>query len=139
MKIVFGLLLAALAALAGITWVALETGGGVAVVETRAPDGSIRSTHVWFIADGGGLWLEAGTPENGWYRDVLREPAVSFHTEGRAGRYLARPSDDRERHDWLRERLADKYGWRDRWVSVFVDQEHSIPVRLALSREHRAP
>lgn len=139
MKIAIGILFAALAAFAGITWAALETGGGVAIVETRAPDGSTRSTHVWFVEDKGGLWLEAGTPENGWYRDVLREPAVGFHTDGRVGRYLAQPMKDRERHDWVRERIAAKYGWRDRWVSLFVDQDHSIAVELALARNRRSP
>ncbi len=135
MKIAIGLLLAGVVAFAGITWAALETGGGVAIVETRAPDGSTRRTHVWFAEDGGGLWLEAGTPENAWYQDVLRDPAVNFHTARRAGRYRAQPTQDRERHGWLREQLAAKYGWRDRWVSIFVDPQRSIAVRLVLARE----
>jgi len=36
-----------LLALVGVTGWALESGGG-AVVETRRPDGSTRSTHVWY-------------------------------------------------------------------------------------------
>ena len=135
MKIALGLLLAAVAAFAAITWVALEAGGGVAVVETWAADGNPRSTHVWFFEGEDGLWLEAGTPENGWYQDVLRDPALSFHTEGRTSRYLARPSEDHERHAWLREQLAAKYGWRDHWVSVYVDQERSVAVQLVLAPE----
>ena len=106
------------------------------MIETRAPDGSARATHVWFVDDGGTLWLEAGTPENSWYQDVLRDPAVSFHTDGRAGRYRAEPTEDRERHRWLRQRLSEKYGWRDRWVSLYVDQERSLAVRLALGRDN---
>ena len=135
MRTALALLLAGVLAFGGITWAALEVGGGVAVVETRAPDGSTRSTHVWFVEDEGTLWLEAGTPDNGWYQDVLRDPVLAFHSEGRAGRYRAEPSEDRERQRWLRERLAAKYGWRDRWVSLYVDQQRSIPVKLALSRQ----
>lgn len=135
MKLALALLLAVVLAFAGITWAALEVGGGVAVVETRAEDGS---THVWFVEDEGVLWLEAGTPENGWYQDVLRDPALGFHTRGRAGRYRAAPRQDRERQRWLRGQLAAKYGWRDRWVSLTVDPEHSIAVELVLGREDQA-
>jgi len=137
MKIALAGLLAVVLALGGITWAALQVGGGVAVVGTRAPDGSTRSTHVWFVEEDGGLWLEAGTPENRWYQDVLRNPAVSFHTAGRAGRYRAEPSADRGRHRWLRERLSAKYGWRDRWVSLYVDPERSLAVQLVPARELR--
>lgn len=137
MKIALALLLGVAVAFAGVTWAALELGGGVAVVETRAEDGSTRSTHVWFVEEGGELWLEAGTPENGWYRDVQRDAVVGFHSEGRVGRYRAEPSADRERHRWLRERLAAKYGWRDRWVSLYVDPERSLAVQLVLARERK--
>jgi len=139
MKIVLGILLGLVVGFAGVTWLALEAGGGVAVVETRAADGSTRSTHVWFVEDGEELWLEAGTPENRWYQDVLREPVVSLVREGRIGRYVAEPTEDRERHRWLRGRLTQKYGWRDRWVSFYVDQERSLAVKLALRREAPAP
>ena len=37
---------------------------------------------------------------------------------------------------WLRQRLSEKYGWRDRWVSLYVDQERSLAVRLALGRDN---
>ena len=135
MKIALALALALTLAFGAITWAALEAGGGVAVVETRAEDGSPRSTHVWYVEEDGELWLEAGTPENAWYQDVLRDPVLGFHSEGRVGRYLAEPSEDGERHRWLRERLAAKYGWRDRWVSLYVDQDRSLAVRLMLARE----
>lgn len=50
-------------AFGGITWVALEA-SDVARIETRAPSGEARTTHVWFVERDDGLWLEAGTPEN---------------------------------------------------------------------------
>ena len=139
LKIALASLLAFVLAFGGITWVALES-SDVAVVETRRSDGSARSTHVWFVEEDGVLWLEAGTPENGWYVDVLRDPHLSFRADRRAGSFVARPlPEDPERHAWLRERLADKYGWRDTWVSVYVDQSRSTAVRLEPVAEAPAP
>jgi hypothetical protein len=135
MKIALALVLGLSLVFVAITWAALEAGGGVAVVVTRAEDGSPRSTHVWYVEEEGEFWLEAGTPENAWYQDVLRDPVLGFHAEARVGRYLAKPTEDRVRHRWLRERLAAKYGWRDRWVSLYVDQGRSLAVRLVLARE----
>jgi hypothetical protein len=37
---------------------ALES-GGVAVIETHAPGGELRATHVWYAESDGELWLEA--------------------------------------------------------------------------------
>jgi hypothetical protein len=127
---------AALAALAGLglalaalTWWALES-GGVAVVETRRPDGGARTTHVWFVEDEGGPWLEAGAPENAWFTDVQREPLLRFSAEGISGRYRARPVPEPARRDALRAQLRAKYGLRDAWVGLFVDPGRSVPVRL---------
>lgn len=127
---------AALALLAGIvlalmafTWWALES-GGVAVVETRRPDGGTRTTHVWFVEDEGVLWVEAGAPENGWFTDVQREPLLHFSAEARAGTYRARPVPGAAQRDALRAELRARYGLRDAWVSLFVDSQRSVPVRL---------
>jgi hypothetical protein len=64
-----------LLAFVGLTWWALES-SGVAVLETRRPDGSTRSTHVWHVTHNGEVWLEAGTPENAWFQDVEGSPRV---------------------------------------------------------------
>lgn len=109
---------------------ALES-GGVAVVETVAPDGSVRATHVWYAEPNGELWLEAGTPENGWYRDIQREAAVAFSAPGRAGRYRALAIDDPGAHDEIRSLLREKYGVRDWWVALLFDTSRSVAVRLA--------
>ena len=82
--------LAALTAgIGATTWWALES-GGVAVIETQTPGGSVRSTHVWYVEDNGELWLEAGTPENAWFLDAQQNPTVLFRSSGRT-------SDQRER------------------------------------------
>ena len=118
-----------LAAFAATTWWALES-GGVAVIQTRARDSSIRSTHVWYAESNGELWLEAGTPENAWFQDVQRSPELSFRATDRSQRFLAEIADDPSEHARIRSLLRDKYGFRDVWVGLLVDPSRSIAVRL---------
>ncbi len=113
----------------GVTWWALEA-SGVAVVETRAPDGSLRSTHVWFAEPEGELWLEAGTPTNGWYVDVQDDPRVSFRAPERSGEYEARAVAEPGAHGRIRALLREKYGLRDWWIGVLFDTSRSVAVRL---------
>lgn len=134
MKLVIVSIVAALAALVLSTWWALES-SGVAVLQTRAPDGSRRSTHVWFAEPNGELWLEAGSPENSWYLDIQRDPLVSFSTPERSGHYLAQPVEGRGAHDEVRSLLRRKYGLRDWWVGLLFDTSQSVAVRLAPSPE----
>lgn len=129
MKIAILGLVSALVAFATLTWWALES-SGVAVLETRAPDGSLRSTHVWFAEPNGELWLEAGTPENSWYLDVQRDPQVSFSAPNRSGQYVAQRVGDPAAHDQVRSLLREKYGIRDWWIGLLFDTSRSIAVQL---------
>jgi hypothetical protein len=127
---------ALLVGLAGITGWALES-GGVAVIETHEEGGGLRITHVWYVERDGTIWLEAGAPENGWVRDVERDPRIAFSAEEQSGEYLARPSRDPAICARLREQLRAKYGLRDRWVGLFVNSSRSFAVRL--DPEEQAP
>ncbi|MCH7869743.1 MAG: nitroreductase family deazaflavin-dependent oxidoreductase [Myxococcales bacterium] len=111
------------------TWWALES-SGVAVLETLAPDGSLRSTHVWFAEPNGELWLEAGTPKNSWYLDIQQNPSVSFSSLRRSGQYVAQRVDDPGAHDQIRSLLRAKYGARDWWIDLIFDVSGSIAVQL---------
>jgi hypothetical protein len=112
-----------------ITWLALES-GGVAIVSTTAPDGSIRETHVWYVEPDGELWVEAGTPENPWYVDVQRDPRLDFRSEGRSGDHSAEILAGDFAHDRIRSLIRAKYGIRDWWVGWLVDTSGSVAVRL---------
>jgi hypothetical protein len=130
MKLALAIAAALLVAFAALTWLALEA-GDVAIVETRADDGSSRATHVWFTESDGELWLEAGSPENPWFADLGRDPRLVLRAEGHDGDYLGERRDDLESRARVRARLLEKYGWRDRWVGLwFVDQSKSLVVRL---------
>jgi len=119
-----------------MTFLALES-GGVAVLETRADDGSTRSTHVWFVEPNGELWIEAGTPENGWYVDVQRDPLVSFSSAERSGEYIAERVEGPGAHDQIRALLGEKYGMRDWWIGLLFDTSRSVAVRLENARNER--
>lgn len=125
-------------ALVTVTGWALES-SGVAVVGTRAEDGSLRSTHVWFVETGepdAELWLEAGTPTNPWFLDVQRDPALTFEAGRRSGRYVARPVPGADAQRRVRALLREKYGFRDWWVGWLVDTSRSVAVRLVPASAH---
>ena len=135
MKIAIVSLVSVLAAFGLITWWALES-SGVAVLETRAPDGSLRSTHVWFAEPNGELWLEAGTPKNSWYLDIQRDPHVSFSSLQRSGQYIAQRVQDPGAHGQIRSLLREKYGVRDWWIGLIFDTSRSVAVQLVRPRKH---
>jgi len=116
-------------AFVALTAWALES-GGVARIETRAADGSERITHVWYATPDGEVWLEAGTPENGWYLDVLAGSRVTLQADDREGCFGAEVVDTPETQTRVRRLLHEKYGWRDAWVGLFVDSGRSVAVRL---------
>jgi hypothetical protein len=118
-----------LLAFAGLTWWALES-SGVAVLETQRPEGSTRSTHVWYVTHNGEVWLEAGTPENAWFQDVEGSPRVLLRLEGRSTEYLAEPIREASGHTTIRSLLREKYGVRDWWVGLLFDTSRSVAVRL---------
>ncbi|MCG8589126.1 MAG: hypothetical protein MJE66_07525 [Proteobacteria bacterium] len=119
--------LSTLAIFAGVSWWALES-SGVAVVVTRASDGSPRSTHVWYAELDGELWLEAGAPENGWFQDIQRHATLALKRDGVEAEFEAVPVPGAG--DRVRRALRDKYGVRDRIVGLWVDSSRSVAVRL---------
>jgi hypothetical protein len=128
MKRVLVSLLSLAVAFVAITAWALEA-GGVAIVTTRTADGHERRTHVWFVEEDGVVWLEAGTPENPWYVDLARSPELALARSGAApARHRAHAVPERSAR--VRAQLRAKYGWRDRWVGLFVDSSRSLAVRL---------
>lgn len=93
--------------------------------------GPLRETHVWFVEREGELWLEAGTPENPWFLDVRTNPELEFSASDRpAQKFIALPLDTKEASRRIRALLREKYGWRDWWIGLLVEAEHSVAVRL---------
>ncbi len=121
---------------AALTYAALEL-GGVAIIETQREDGTTRTTHVWYVQQRSDIWLEAGAPTNGWFVDIQRTGELQLTLGTNPFPYrtvvVAKP-DVRDR---VRALLREKYGWRDLWVGLFVDQESATPVRLVPGKADR--
>lgn len=117
------------AAFGATTLVALE-GKDVAVLHTRDDTGGARRTRVWVAESDGALWVEAATPERGFYRDLLLRPELDVEHGGRAQRMIARPEPGDAGHERIRTMLRDKYGWADCWVAMLQDTSRSVAVRL---------
>ncbi len=121
--------LGTLLAVAMLAWWVLES-SGVAIVETQPPDGGVRRTHVWYAEVDGVIWLEAGHPENPWYRDIQTNPSLTLHTDSSTGHFRAATVAGRSAHDQVRALLSEKYGLRDRILDWVIDTSPSIAVRL---------
>lgn len=123
------LLVLVVASFAAITWVALE-GNEVAVLRTRAPDGSYEQTRVWVVDAGGAAWIEAADPERAWYQSLRTQADVELLRGDVALRYRATPEPGPEGRARIRALLRDKYGWADWWVGLLQDGSESVSIRL---------
>ena len=100
----------------------------MAVIETRAPDGTTHATHVWTVERDGALWLEAGSPTNAWFADLTRDPHLRLRMDGATRDAVAEivPEASAE----IRAALRAKYGWRDAWIQMLVNANRSTAVRV---------
>ncbi len=109
--------------------------GEVVVLRTFDAAGKGYETRVWVIEDQDRLWLRAGDAESRWFRRLKVEPEVQLERGGETRSYRAVPVDDPGVRSWLNTRLAEKYGWADRFVAVLGDRSVAVPTRL----ERREP
>ena len=122
--------LAFMALLVGITFWALEW-SDVAVLETRAEDGSWRETRVWYVVDeSGALLVEAGAFDSPWLQDVRRDPMLRFAIDGERDEYKASIRPNPYGHRNIRRRLRERYGLRDLWIASLFDTSTSQEVEL---------
>lgn len=127
---VIALGLALLTVFIGVTIVALE-GSEVAAIRTRDLSGDWRTTRVWVAEDEGMPLIEAASTRREFYRDLLRNPKVQLEQpEGVRRKYLARPLPPAAGHALVRQKLRERYGWRDWWIGWLADTSSSIAIRL---------
>lgn len=115
--------------LGAVTLLALE-GGEVVVLRTRAADGGTRDTRAWIADDADGAWVEAASPERPFVRDATATPAIELRRRGRWQRCRATVTANPAGHERIRALLAEKYGWKDRWIGRLADTRRSLALRL---------
>ncbi len=123
------ILVATVVVFATVTLVALE-GREVVVLRTRTADGGEHATRTWIADADGAAWVEAANPERPFLHDVERDPTVLVDRGGRQLRCQASVAPNPQGHVRIRELLASKYGWADRWIALVADTQRSLAVRL---------
>jgi hypothetical protein len=117
------------AALVATTLVALE-GREVVVLKTVDAGGVGRATRTWVADEDAHAWIEAANPERPFLLALATHPDVELTRGGRVHRCQAEPMPNPAGHRHVRELLARKYGWADRWIGFLTDTSRSIAVRL---------
>jgi hypothetical protein len=115
--------------LAIVTLVALE-GREVVIVHTRAADGHASATRTWVADADGATWIEAANPERPFLRDLANQPEMELERRGAVLRCRAAIVPNPAGHRRIRELLAARYGWADRWIALLADTRRSVAVRL---------
>jgi len=119
-----------LVGIAVVTYVALEV-GDVAIVETPRLEGlEARRTHIWFVQEAGGIFLEAGRPDNPWVKDLNHTSTIILRGSKIDGTYSFTVYEDIESHHRIRSLMRKKYGWRDRWVDFLFDLSESTMIEI---------
>jgi hypothetical protein len=127
-------LVGALVAFGVVTLIALE-GREVVVLKTVDPGGHARETRAWIAEENGEPWIEAASPERGFYRDVIAGSAIEIDWRGGLRSYRAAPAPNPQGHQKIRRLLRAKYGWADRWIGLLADTSSSIGIRLVEIQE----
>jgi len=113
-----------------VTLAALEA-NEVVVLRTVDAGGRPRETRTWVADDGGFAWIEAANPERPFLRQLGTHPEVEMRRAGRVRRCRAEAMPNPQGHAHVRELLARRYGWADRWIGMLTDTSRSVAVRLS--------
>ena len=115
---------------AGLTLLALESGGVVTVRTTDADSGLVRTPRIWFVEHADNLYLEAGHPNNPWVRDLARVQQLRLDGQGLDGDYSFQIGREAAEHQLIRRLMQEKYGWRDWWIGLVFDTSASQLVTI---------
>ena len=122
----------------GVTYAALEADSVITVI-TNSEDNQPRTTRIWFAAEDGQLYLEAGNPANPWVQDLSRTDSLHLTGSDIDGHYTFKLRSAESDHLKIREMMRRKYGWRDWWISVLFDTTGSQLVEIHRIRQPQHP
>jgi hypothetical protein len=79
-------------------------------IETQAPGEAARKTVIWVIVDDGEAFIRTYKgPGSRWYRDVMANPAVAIHVDGRRLSATAIPATDPDSIERTSAGILHKY------------------------------
>jgi hypothetical protein len=86
-------------------------------VITVDPDGDVRETKVWIVAQAGNAWLR--TSDSRWLANLRRDPNLELRSGDEVYELRAEEVEDSELLTRVDAAMRAKYGWSDRLVSAF--------------------
>jgi len=133
---VFGVLLG-LVVLYGVLGIALsELGGEVATLVRPESDGSTKNIRVWIVDSDNNSWIEHGTEESYWIKQLSDGVEVSVIRSEKKEKYEA--FTDKESHDFYHNLRREKYAFADKMLDILsfgaTSKENcsGVSVRLVL-------
>lgn len=112
-----------------VTLVALE-GKEVVVLRTVDAHGVRRETRTWVADEAGDAWIEAANAGRPFLLAIKENPEIEMRRRGTVRRCHAVVLPNPEGHQRIRQLLAEKYGWADRWIGRLTDTAGSLAIRL---------
>lgn len=105
----------------------IEIGQEVVTLRTRNADGTLHSTRLWIVDDGGVSWLHSGG--QAWLKRFEGNPIVEVERRGQLLKFRARAMPGP--HPRIHRLLREKYGLADRWVRfIGPDNDQTVAIRL---------
>jgi deazaflavin-dependent oxidoreductase (nitroreductase family) len=81
---------------------------------TGRKSGKIISVPVWFVLEGGTLWLlPVQGSDTQWYKNVLQDPGIQVEARGESEELQVHPVTDSKTVKSVVEKFRDKYGAGD--------------------------
>tara|TARA_B100000029_G_scaffold426545_1_gene435501 strand:- start:910 stop:1335 length:426 start_codon:yes stop_codon:yes gene_type:complete len=122
-----------------LIWVALifgasELTGEVVTLLRPEQDGTTKKIRLWVVDINGKTWVEHGTEDSFWIKQLTNKPEISLIRNGVQKRYLATP--DFNSHAIYHELREEKYGVGDRIIEITSlgssgrETCKGVPVRL---------
>ena len=112
-----------------VQMVAAET-GEVAVLYVTDAQGTVHETRVWIVDRDGALFIRGGSQAGGWSERAAAHPSVELERDGQRRAYQAMPQASESTRKQINGLFAEKYGWRDAYISYFVADPTRERVRI---------
>ncbi len=101
----------------------------ITISVTGRKSGRTISTPVWFVLDGGTLYL---LPVNGsdtqWYKNVLKNPSIRVEAGGAKGEFKVVPITDAAQVSSVVEKFRAKYG--DGGVALYSKLDVAVSAQM---------
>ena len=119
------LVLSVLVLIALLTYLALEWDEVALIYTSNGQSNEFRVTHIWYVEEENALLLEAGDPNNPWIQDLQHSSVVKIVSSKSNDEVWYQLTEKPGTHELIRQKMAEKYGWRDWWIQIVFNPSNS--------------